>query len=66
MSFPWAALMYTALDMGISMADFWEMSPRAVLMINREMGRRFERQREVQPAAAPHQNPVKLKRLPRP
>lgn len=60
--------MYTALDMGISLADFWEMSPRAVLMINREMGRRFDRQREPLPATPARQKtaPAKLKRLPRP
>ena len=60
--------MYTALDMGISMTEFWDMSPRAVLMINREMGRRFDRQRDMTPAlpASNPSGPVKLKRLPRP
>jgi len=60
--------MYTALDMGISMADFWDMSPRAILLINREMGRRFDRQREALPTvpASQQSGSVKLKRLPRP
>lgn len=29
--------MYHALDLGISARDFWDMSPRAVLLIQAEM-----------------------------
>ena len=34
--FPWAWLMYRALEAGISYDAFWQMSPRAVLSVLHE------------------------------
>lgn len=57
--------------MGISVSDFWSMSPRAIMTINKEMARRFQKQLgpEKNASAAPAQRStgsMQLRRLPRP
>ena len=57
--------------MGISVSDFWSMSPRAIMTINKEMARRFQNQLgpEKNASAAPAQRSTgstQLRRLPRP
>ena len=37
--------MYHALDLGVSWSDFWEMSPRAIFTLQRELARSIERQK---------------------
>lgn len=41
--------MYHALDMGVSAAAFWEMSPRAIWLLTQERIRSLERRAGKQP-----------------
>lgn len=37
--YPWAWLMYHALDLGMTVAEFWDSTPRAICLLLSEMGR---------------------------
>lgn len=41
--------MHQALDMGISVQDFWQLSPRAIWMLTQERIRDMERRSGKQP-----------------
>lgn len=59
--------MYHALDLGISADDFWKMSPRAVVNIQREMVKARKatiKQREQQKRE--QERGPRLSRIPRP
>lgn len=59
--------MYHAIDMGLSAADFWDMSARAVVELQREMIRTLKRalERQNQDKAEKERGP-RLSYLPRP
>ncbi len=66
--FPWAWLMYHALDLGMTVAEFWDSTPRAICLLLEEMGRGQHRpaaERRAAGAAGPAQV-VKLDYIPRP
>ena len=66
-SYPWAWLLYHALDLGISADDFWEMSARAIVNVQRQMIRtkkkEIERRQQQQEEA---KRGPRLARIPRP
>lgn len=66
--YPWAWLMYHALDLGMTVAEFWDSTPRAICLLLEEMGRGQRRSapgRGSARAAGPAQL-VKLDYIPRP
>jgi len=52
--------MYHALDLGVSAEAFWEMSPRAVVALQREMIRSHQQQKK-----PPEQKEKRLSYIPR-
>ena len=61
--------MYHALDMGISVTDFWEMTPRAICVLMDEMVRTSKAgaaRQTSRPATARERQVVKLDYIPRP
>ena len=65
-AYPWAWLMYHALDMGISAADFWEMSPRAVVMLHQELRHSMPKTQQGSRRGPAPSGPVRLDYIPRP
>lgn len=63
--FPWAWLMYHALDLGISTDAFWEMTPRAICILLSEM-MRANQPREKHTASGSGGQTVRLNYIPRP
>lgn len=62
--YPWSWLMYHALDLGVSAEAFWRMSPRAIVLLLREMRKSAQRQQ-----SSPDESddaPVRLNYIPRP
>ena len=57
---PW--LMYRALDLGVSVQEFWEMSPRACWMLQQTLISDMERRNKVKEKAS---SPQKLNYIPR-
>ena len=57
--------MYHALDMGVSVESFWDMSARAIVMLHREM-RRSMAVKPTEPQEAAEVGPVRLDYIPRP
>lgn len=56
--------MYHALDLGVSAEAFWRMSPRAIVLLLREMRKSAQRQQ-----SSPDESddaPVRLNYIPRP
>ena len=41
--YPWAWLMYTALDLGLTMEEFWNTTPRMIMLLQRELERGMAR-----------------------
>ena len=37
--FPWVWMLYHALDLGLTYDDFWNMTPRAIMLLQAELGR---------------------------
>ena len=66
MAYPWAWLMYHALDLGISAAEFWDMSARAIVLLHREMRRGVEATRSARAAGAGRPQGRRLNYIPRP
>lgn len=65
--FPWAWLMREALRMGISAAEFWRMTPRGILLLQREEIRaRRPAQLPGRPGRGEPARKVRLSYLPRP
>ncbi len=65
MAYPWAWLMYHALDLGVSAEEFWNMSARAIVLLHKEMRRGVEAARSSRAAAARPQS-RRLNYIPRP
>lgn len=63
--YPWAWLMYHALDLGISAMEFWDMTPRAICILLDEMVRSSTGTREKRSAGGAGQV-VQLDYIPRP
>lgn len=66
--FPWAWLMYHALDLGMTVAEFWDSTPRAICLLMAEMGR-GQKQASANRKPGRHAGPaqvVKLDYIPRP
>ena len=65
-AFPWAWLYFRALDCGMTAEDFWQASPRAIVMLY-ECAREASRPRVIQEGSArpTRQPPQRLARLPR-
>lgn len=57
--------MYHAIDMGVSVESFWDMSARAIVMLHREM-RRSMAVKPTKPQDAAEVGPVRLDYIPRP
>ena len=56
--------MFHALDMGVSVESFWDMSPRAVVLLHREMRRAAGKSAPARRPAEPQL--VRLNYIPRP
>lgn len=54
--------MYRALDLGVSVQEFWEMSPRACWVLQQTLISDMKRQKQAQEAA---NTPQKLNYIPR-
>ena len=54
--------MYRALDLGVSVQEFWEMSPRACWMLQQTLISDMERRNKVKEKAS---SPQKLNYIPR-
>lgn len=62
--YPWSWLMYHALDVGVSAEAFWRMSPRAIVLLLRELRKSAQRQHPL--TDEPDDAPVRLNYIPRP
>lgn len=58
--------MYHALDIGISVDEFWEMTPRGILLLLDEMMRANKVRGQQSSSAAAAPQVVKLNYIPRP
>lgn len=41
--FPWVWMMYHALDLGLSVDDFWNSTPRMIILLQKELGKSVAR-----------------------